>query len=238
MRGKQRPAAVDVVQMLQRGPGNRQPVIGGRAAPDFVQNDQRPVIGLVQDRRRFDHFDHEGRPPPRQIIRRADPAEQLADQPDLRRLAPAQSCPSAPAARSARSAAERSISPPCSARSAARSPACSLSVSAQSLATNGPAALPPQRPLHHRMPPARHVKGPAVIDHRLDPVFGHRQIGQGRRPDPFPPAPAPQPRSGRPAPAPPARRLSKCRFSISSAWLPAFRIRVSSSLSATVVNRT
>jgi hypothetical protein len=82
MGGKQRPAAVHLVQVFQRGPGDRKPVIGRRPAPDLVQDHQRPVIRLIQDRRRLDHLDHEGRPPPRQIVGRADPAEQLADQPD------------------------------------------------------------------------------------------------------------------------------------------------------------
>ena len=116
MRGEQRPAAVDVVQVLQHRPGDRQPVVGRRPPPDLVEDDQRPRPRLVQDRRRLHHLDHEGRPPPRQVVRRPHPAEELVDDPDLRLASPARTTPSAPAPRSARSAAGRSTCPPCSAR--------------------------------------------------------------------------------------------------------------------------
>ncbi len=41
MGGEQRAATIDVVQMLDRRPGDRQPVEGGGAAPDLIQDDQR-----------------------------------------------------------------------------------------------------------------------------------------------------------------------------------------------------
>ena len=40
MRGKQRPAPIDVVQMFEHRPGNRQAVKRCRAAADFIQDDQ------------------------------------------------------------------------------------------------------------------------------------------------------------------------------------------------------
>ncbi len=72
MRGKQRAALVDVVQMLECRPGDREAVEGRGAAPDLVQDHQAFSCRLIEDRRRFDHLDHEGRPPARQIVGRAD----------------------------------------------------------------------------------------------------------------------------------------------------------------------
>ncbi len=79
---EKRPAAVHVVQMFERGPGDGKPVIGRGAAPDFVEDHQRPVVGLIEDGGGFDHLDHEGRPPARQIVGGAHAAEKLADQAD------------------------------------------------------------------------------------------------------------------------------------------------------------
>ena len=41
---------------------------------------------LIQDRSGLDHLDHEGRAPPRQIIRGPDPAEQAVDRAQRQRL--------------------------------------------------------------------------------------------------------------------------------------------------------
>ena len=107
------------MQRLQHGPGDGEAVHRGRAAADLVDHDQRARPGLVQDRRGLGHFDHEGRAPARQIVGRADPAEQAIDDADaaLPRRAPA--ARPAPAPRPARSAAETSTFPPCWGRSAA-----------------------------------------------------------------------------------------------------------------------
>ena len=75
MGGEQRPAAVDLVQVLDTGPGDRQSVKGRRAAADLVQNDQRALGGLIEDDRGLDHFDHEGRAAAGQVVGRADPTE-------------------------------------------------------------------------------------------------------------------------------------------------------------------
>ncbi len=76
---KQRAAPVAVVQMFEGGPGDGQAIIGRRTAPDFIEDHQRVFVGLIQDRRRFDHLDHKGRPPPGQIVGCPHAAEQLAD---------------------------------------------------------------------------------------------------------------------------------------------------------------
>ena len=47
MGGEQGAAAVGLMQMFQRRPGDGQAIIGRGAAPDFIQNHQRAIIGLV-----------------------------------------------------------------------------------------------------------------------------------------------------------------------------------------------
>ena len=79
MGGKKRPAAVDVVQVLQRCPGDGKPIIGRRAAPDLVEDHEGALGCLIEDRRRLDHLDHEGRASARQIVGSAHPAEQPVD---------------------------------------------------------------------------------------------------------------------------------------------------------------
>ena len=86
MRGKQRAAAVLLVQMLDRRPGDRQAVEGRGAAPDLVEDDERALARLVEDRRGLDHLDHEGRAAAREIVGRADAAEQPVDHADPRAL--------------------------------------------------------------------------------------------------------------------------------------------------------
>jgi hypothetical protein len=82
MRREQGAAAIDLVQMFETGPGDRQPVEGRRAAADLVEDDEGIGAGLVQDRRRLDHLDHEGRTAARQIVGRPHPAEQPVDDAD------------------------------------------------------------------------------------------------------------------------------------------------------------
>src|SRR3546814_12228335 len=69
---------------LHHGPGKRKPVIGRRAAPDFIQNDEAPLGCLTENRGGFDHFDHEGGASPRQIVRRTHTAEQTIDEAEPR----------------------------------------------------------------------------------------------------------------------------------------------------------
>ena len=176
MRGKQRAAAVHIVQMFQRGPSNRKPVISRRAAPDFIQDHQSAVVGLVQNRGRFHHLDHKGRPSPRQIICRPHTAENLADQPDMCRLG-GHKRPNLRQQSDYRVLAQEGgftghIRP--------RHQPNRWSVRARQSAIirHKGQALPFQRTLHHRMPPALHHKGVAVIHHGRAPIFRHRQIGQ------------------------------------------------------------
>ncbi len=99
-------------------------------------------------------------------------------------------------------------------------------------------ARPAQRPFDHRVPPAFHDEGMAVVDLGLDPALFRGQIGQPRRQVDLGQRRAPPPRS---APLGPEPRRTGCRRSAARSPAPrspAFRIRVSSVDSSTVVNRT
>ena len=69
--------------MLDAGEGDGQAVEGRGAAADFVENDQRALARLIEDRRRLDHFDHEGRAPAREVVGGADAREQAIDDADM-----------------------------------------------------------------------------------------------------------------------------------------------------------
>ena len=84
MRRKQRPAAVGLVQMLDRRPRDRQAVECRGAAADLVENDQRALAGLIENDGRFDHLDHERGTAARQVVGRADPREQPVHNADPR----------------------------------------------------------------------------------------------------------------------------------------------------------
>jgi hypothetical protein len=83
MGGEEAAAAVDVMNRLDDRPGDGEPVIGGGAAPDLVEDHEAALGRLRQDRGGLDHLDHEGRSPAREIVRRADPAEQRSTRPSL-----------------------------------------------------------------------------------------------------------------------------------------------------------
>src|SRR5207245_1853169 len=58
---KERAAAIDLVEMLECRPGDREAVEGRRTAADLVEDDKSGRPGLVEDRRGLDHLDHKGR---------------------------------------------------------------------------------------------------------------------------------------------------------------------------------
>ena len=84
VRGEEGAAFVGLVQIFEAGPGDGKSVVGRRAAADLVEDDQRAFRRLIEDRRGFDHLDHEGRASARQIVRRADAAEQAVHRADMR----------------------------------------------------------------------------------------------------------------------------------------------------------
>ena len=85
--GEQRAAAVDLVQVLDHRPGDREAIEGRGAAADLVQDHEALRRRLIEDRRGLDHLDHEGRAAARQIVRRPDAREQPIDHADLARSA-------------------------------------------------------------------------------------------------------------------------------------------------------
>ncbi len=68
MRGEEAAAAIGLMQVLDGGPGDGKTVERGGAAADLVEDDKGTVAGLVEDRRRFHHLDHEGRATARQVV--------------------------------------------------------------------------------------------------------------------------------------------------------------------------
>ena len=68
------------VDVLDDGPGQRQPVVGGGAAADFVEHDEAARRGGVQDNGRLGHLDHEGGAAAGQIVGGADAGEDAVDE--------------------------------------------------------------------------------------------------------------------------------------------------------------
>ncbi len=83
MGGEQPPAAHPVVQMLDHRPGQRQPVEGGGAAADLVEDDETAFGGLMEDRRGLHHLDHECGAAAGEIVGRPDPRKEPVDEADL-----------------------------------------------------------------------------------------------------------------------------------------------------------
>src|SRR3546814_16308039 len=48
VRSKEATASVDLMHRLHHGPGKRKPVIGGRAAPDFITKDDATISYLAE----------------------------------------------------------------------------------------------------------------------------------------------------------------------------------------------
>ena len=194
--------------------------------------------GLVQDRRGLDHLDHEGRAAARQVVGGADPAEQLVDDADLRRRRRHEGAhlrqhrdqrvlpqvgrlaghvrpgdqPERPRLRRRRRRARCRWRRSC--RRSAAAPARPPDAGRRRCGTRGP-RRPPAAPSPR--PRARSASAARDVD------LGQRLRGRRRS------------RPARSSTA--ARRSSKIRRSISSAWPPAFRIFVSISASASVVKR-
>ena len=67
------------MNVFDDGPGQRESVVGGGAAADFIKHDQAARGGGVQDHSGFGHFDHEGGTAARQVIGGADSGENPID---------------------------------------------------------------------------------------------------------------------------------------------------------------
>ncbi len=75
VRGEERAAAGDVVEVLGDSPGNGEAIEGGGAATDFIEDDEGIFAGVVEDERGFVHFHHEGGLAAREVIGGTDAAE-------------------------------------------------------------------------------------------------------------------------------------------------------------------
>ena len=62
-------------QLFNHGPGNGQAVVSGCTPPDFIEDDEAPVRGVVQDIGGFVHLDHEGRLAAAQVVHGPDPGK-------------------------------------------------------------------------------------------------------------------------------------------------------------------
>ena len=86
--GEQRSAAEPrlVVQVLDHRARDRHAVVGARAAPDLVQNNQAAASALHQQRGRLGHLDHERALAGGDVVLCADAREDPVDQADLGRV--------------------------------------------------------------------------------------------------------------------------------------------------------
>ncbi|OQB00693.1 MAG: hypothetical protein BWY25_01690 [Chloroflexi bacterium ADurb.Bin222] len=88
VRGEQgaRPALRVIVKIFYHSPRNCHPVIGARAAPDLVQNQQALRCGVIENRGRFHHLHHECGLSRRQLVGGTDAREDAIRYADLRRV--------------------------------------------------------------------------------------------------------------------------------------------------------
>ena len=68
MSGKQRLGSNLIMQMLDNGPRQAQPIESAGAAPDFVQHNQAAVRGVIENVGGLTHLDHERRLTARQVV--------------------------------------------------------------------------------------------------------------------------------------------------------------------------
>lgn len=66
------------MQMFNDCPSYRQTVKSRRTAANFIKNDKRAFIRLIQNAGGFDHLNHKGRTAARQIVRSADTGKILS----------------------------------------------------------------------------------------------------------------------------------------------------------------
>ncbi|CPK13785.1 Uncharacterised protein [Bordetella pertussis] len=82
--GEQRERAVVRQEPVRDGPGQRQAVVGGRAAADFVHQHQAGRRAGRQDGGRLGHLHHEGGASAGQVVGRADAGEDAVEPADAR----------------------------------------------------------------------------------------------------------------------------------------------------------
>ena len=182
MRREKRARPVHLMQMFDRRPGDGKPVEGRRAASDLVEDDEGTRAGLIEDRRRLDHFHHEGGAPARQIVRRADTRKEPVHHADMRRGRRNETA-------HLRHNGDQSVLPeegrltghvgtgeqPDMFRRSTVRRQCAV-VGHEIAATR----LAPERRFDHRMTPAFDMKGERVVDKRPRVALLGGKFGQGR----------------------------------------------------------
>src|SRR5262249_44961471 len=84
--GEQDAAAIYLMQIFEGRPSDGETIEGGSASADFVEDNERALACLIEDRSGLHHLDHERGAPAGEIIGSADAAEQSIDNTDMRRL--------------------------------------------------------------------------------------------------------------------------------------------------------
>ena len=190
---------------------------------------------LVQDRRRLDHLDHEGRAAARQIVGGADAAEQAIDDADMGGPRRHEGADLGQHGDQRVLAQEGRFAGHVGAGRAAR--AAALSPRSQSLATKAPALLgdaAPPRPRDGGPPRSRRRRWRRPPGGSSRP---RRRARPGRRRHRAAPAPRPPRRSPRPPPSPRHQLVEAARARAPAPCRRRWRCVCSSSPSSTVVKR-
>ena len=74
-----------LIKVFEHRPGDGQPVKGRGSPPDFIQQNQRPLAGAVQDGGSLGHLHHKGGTAARQVVAGPDAGEDAVDHGQARR---------------------------------------------------------------------------------------------------------------------------------------------------------
>ena len=94
--GEERARADAAVDVLERGPGEREAVEGGGAAAHLVEQDEGAAGGGVEDGGGLGHLDHEGGAAARDVVAGADAGVDAVDEAEAHAGRRGRSSPSAP----------------------------------------------------------------------------------------------------------------------------------------------
>ncbi len=82
MGGEERPRPHAMDEVLHHRAGDGDAVVRARAAPDFIEDDQRARRRVAEDRGGLHHLDEEGARACREVVLRADAGEDAIDEAD------------------------------------------------------------------------------------------------------------------------------------------------------------
>ncbi len=167
------------MQMLDRRPRQRKPVVRRRAAAHLIQQHQRARCRRVQNRRRLRHLHHERRPPARHVIARANARIDAIHQPQphpLRRHKAAALRHDHQQRRLAQIRALAAHVRPGDQQQRRLAGSRVARAQMQRVRHKSPRALVLQPPLDHRMPARHELQHPARIHLRPHPSAQRRQM--------------------------------------------------------------